>query len=498
MARPPKHGKGTLDARFRFAEDAFPGGIEGWNSQLRFAIGIEDGERYLLRLFKKTGTALDEDLKRLIARGLRRVRRVLSSRRARDILVEVLEVVEDQDELAILMLDPGSPICGSSHSVRARQNRLLTTAGRKVFWRNIVRVAEGLALCHDAGIVHGAISEHAIFSHIDDNEDYRLGGYEACVHIADSDLGRSGHLLRPSGTVSFRQDWSDLGRAATRILGFEGDSGPSLLSIERRMLDRLANPPQFQLFDGSVVLRELNEVIDDLDRSGSSSEGELVLYPSRQVMQSEFPSLTSGTVEAADKDAVIRFVEEDLSGAAVRAAVGGQAFVRIVTDLAIYGVKVVDDCVGMIVNANKRRPDDRVYDAVEVHHRLHLARSRKSAEERVRKLGPGAKPWIDVKDKSRSGDKPHDISAWHALVLLEAFTWLREQFRFYPVEVLHPPSRNDADLVWIAPREETDRNSRRKLMGLRAAAEALKRELDFDDGKPDWTLSRVASLAGDR
>jgi DNA polymerase alpha-associated DNA helicase A len=90
MARAPTHDKSTLDARFRFADIAFPGGIEGWNSQLRSAIGIADGEHYLLRLFKKTGTALDEDLKRLITRGLRRVRRVLSSRRARELLVEVL------------------------------------------------------------------------------------------------------------------------------------------------------------------------------------------------------------------------------------------------------------------------------------------------------------------------------------------------------------------------------------------------------------------------
>jgi DNA polymerase alpha-associated DNA helicase A len=203
MARAPALDESALDSRFRFAETAFPGGIEGWNSQLRFATGVADGEHYLLRLFKKTGTALDEDLKRLITRGLRRVRRVLSSRRARQLLVEVIGIVEDQNELGVLMVDPGGPICGSLHRVRARESRLLATIGRRVFWRNIGRVAEGLALCHDAGIVHGAVSEHAIFSHADDNYDFRLGNYEACVHIADAGWG---HVLRPSGTVSFRQD----------------------------------------------------------------------------------------------------------------------------------------------------------------------------------------------------------------------------------------------------------------------------------------------------
>jgi DNA polymerase alpha-associated DNA helicase A len=499
MARTPTHAKSTLDARFSFADTGFLGGIEGWHSQLRHATGIVDGEHYLLRLFKKTGTALDEDLKRLIMHGLRRVRRVLSSRHARQLLVDVLEIVEDQDELGILMVDPGSPICGSSHRVRARESRMLTTTGRKVFWRNMLRVAEGLSLCHDAGIVHGAISEHAIFSHSDEKEDFRLGGYEACVHIADGDIGGAGHLLRPSGTVSFRRDWSDLGQAASRILGLiEDGGGPSLLSIERRMLNRLANPPHYQLFDGSIVLSELAEVVADLDRSGSSAEGELILYPSPQVTQSDLAALASGTVQADDRDAVLRFVEEDLGGPTVRTVVVDQAFVRVVTDLAAYGVKVVDDCVGMIENANKRRPDDYIYDAVEVRHRIHLARTRKSAEERVRRLGPGAKPWIDANGETCAGRSADDIPTWYALILLEAFTWLREQFRIYPVEVLHPPSDGDADLAWIASREDGDRDIRRKLMGLRPAYDALGRELKFDDGKPNWILSRADSLAGDR
>jgi hypothetical protein len=253
MARLPKTDKTTIDARFWLAEDSFAGAAAGWDSQLRSATGAEDGERYLLRLFKKTGTPLDEDLKRLIDRGMRRIRRVLSSRRARDLLVEVREVVEDRDELAIVMLDPGSPVAGTSHAIRARHSLFLTSAGRKTFWRNITRIAEGLSLCHDAGIVHGAVSEHAIFSHRDDGEDYRLGGYEACVHIADGELGGAGHPLRPTGAISFRQDWIDLGRTAATILGVTSEGGPSLLSIERRMLDRLSNPPQFQLFDGSVV-----------------------------------------------------------------------------------------------------------------------------------------------------------------------------------------------------------------------------------------------------
>jgi DNA polymerase alpha-associated DNA helicase A len=49
----------NLTERFRFSDDSFPVDGSAWSSRLWPAIGIEDGERYLLRLFKKTGTPLD-------------------------------------------------------------------------------------------------------------------------------------------------------------------------------------------------------------------------------------------------------------------------------------------------------------------------------------------------------------------------------------------------------------------------------------------------------
>jgi hypothetical protein len=498
MGRQTKTTRATLDARFRLGEDAIAGPAGAWDSHLRLGIGVEDGERYLLRLFKKSGTPLDEDLSRLIARGLRRIRRVLSSRRSRDLLVEVREVAEDNYELAIVMLDPGTPLGGSARTIRAIQDLIVTGIGRKTFWRNSARVAEALAICHDAGVVHGAVSEHAIFSHGDAREDYRLGGYEACVHIADGDLGGAVHPLRPAGAISFRQDWMDLGRTASIFLGAKGGTGPSLLAIERRMLDRLSNPPQYQLFDGSIVLRELLEVIDELDRVGTTSEGELVLYPSQQVMQSDLPQLTSGVVEANDTQAVLTFVEEDLLGPDVRATVTARDVVKVVTDLATYSVRLVDDRIGMLVNADKRRPDDRVYDAVELKHRIHLSRNRRGSEERVRKLGPGAMRWADLGGQGLSAASANDVTPWYALIVLEAFTWLREQFRFYPVEILAPAPDDDANLVWLLSREEPDRDQRRAQIGLRSAADAIKRELRHDDGRAEWTITQFDTLAGGR
>ncbi|RUV41292.1 helicase [Mesorhizobium sp. M1A.T.Ca.IN.004.03.1.1] len=450
-----------------------------------------------MRLFKKTGTALDDDLRAIIARGLRRIRRVLSSRRARDVLVDVLEIAEDQKELAIVMVDPGGPISAASHRRRTREGRFLTNASRGVFWRNLVRVAEALTLCHDAGIVHGGVNAHSIFSHRDDRTDWCLGGVEACVHISDGDLGGSTHLLRTSAAISFRQDWVDLAAVAGSVLGLDGDNPPSLLSVERRMLDRLASPPQFQLFDGAIVLEELRNVVTELDRVGSSSDGELILYPSRNVVQSDLPALASGTIPAADGGAVVQFVADDLLSAGVRLVPAGADIARLMTDLAVYNIRIVSESVGMIEGAHQRRSNEWMHGAVDIVHRLHLSRNRAGAEERVQNLGPGAKRWRDLLEPVRAFNGANDVPMWFALILLEAFTLLREQFRLYPVDVLFP-ANVEANVVWLAPRDDAQRDAQRETMGLRPAAEALRRELKYDDGKANWTLSQAASLATGR
>lgn len=281
---------------------------------------------------------------------------------------------------------------------------------------------------------------------------------------------------------------------AGAILGLDSDNPPALLSVERRMLERLAAPPQFQLFDGAVVLDELRNVVTELDRVGSSSEGELVLYPSRGVVQSDLPTLTSGTIPAADSAAIMQFVADDLLSDGIRLVPDGQDTARLMTDLAIYNIRIKSDSVGMIEGAHERRPNEWLHGAVDIVHRLHLSRRRASAEERVQNLGPGAKRWRDLLEPVHSADGTTDVPIWFALILLEAFTLLREQFRLYPVDVL-APAKAEPNVVWLASSDDAERDAKRETMGLRPTADALRRELKYDDGKANWTLSQTARLA---
>lgn len=483
----------TLASRFRFAEDSFH--VEGGTleSRLRPATDIQTGEHLLIRLFPKTGTAIDEDLRRLVDSGLRRMRRVLSSRRARSVLVEVTEIVADEQELGIVMLDPGPPLRSSPRRTQARRQLCMTNGGRRQFWQNIYRVLEALTYCHDAGIVHGSINEYAIFSKDDQALSYRLGSYEACVLITGEHSFPPELASRTTKPISFRQDLADLAKVISSILGLGEREAPVLTSIELRMLNRMADPPHFQLYDSHIALNELAEVINDLERIGSSAEGELVLFPSRDVLRSDLPSLTSGAIQAERVDAVVQFVADDLFGPNTRAVIDEGGIVRLITDLAIYRVEIVDIRIGMIVRAAKRRPQDPIADAFDLKRRIYVAKNRGAADERVRRLGNGAMSWGGLRQTASATSTIDDPPPWHALILLEAFSLLKRQLRTFLVDVLKPPPGR-ASLVWLAHRSDVDADARRALLKLPPSGVAFRREMDNDEGHPDWTVSFTDSL----
>ncbi len=374
----------NLGDRFKFSDDSLRAAGGALASRLNPATDLETGEQYLVRLFTKTGTSIDRDVRQLVDGGMRRIRRVFSSRRAKEVLVEIIEVVEDEYELGIVMLDPGSPLLGLPRTTLARRQSCMTNSGRRDFWRNISRVVEGLTYCHDAGIVHGAIDEFAIFAGDEQVPTYRLGGYEACVHISAEGLTPSEMSLRSSKAVSFRQDLADLAKVIRSTLGIAQPDEPVLTSIERRMLARMTDPPHFQLYDSHIALEDLAEVIEELGQLGTNVEGELVLYARQDILRSDLPSLASGAIPADDTEAVMRFVADDLLGPDTRAGIIDARTIRLVTDLATYRVEMVEDRIGVITRGAKRQPHDAIADAFEIKRRIHLARNRGAAGERVR------------------------------------------------------------------------------------------------------------------
>ena len=412
-------------------------------------------------------------------------------------LVEALKIVEDEQEIGVLMRGAGRPLDGLSGRMRDRlRQRTRTNHGRAEVWRNIQRIASSLQYCHEAGIVHGKIGEAAIFTDGAEQPDFRLGGYEDCVHIASVDSVGSAGLTGTRGVISFRNDWSSLGVVASSLLGVDDSEGHVLLPGERSLLDRLRKPPRFENFDGKSVLDEIEVLVGDLERIGSSDRNELIAFPDRGALRSDLPSLVAGAIAADDTDALIRFLAEDIAGARTRAVVNpiGKSDILLVTDLGTYKIKLdsSDDRIGRIVGCARRRSDDPAPYAVDFPQRIHLCANRKTAHERRRTSGGGAISWRAIGqfgDREPVGD---ELPEWHALLLIEAFSLLATQFRHYPVEIIDVPG---SDLVWVVAREDAARDERRAIVNRPPAADALEREMQQDDERTEWTLTRSEALS---
>ena len=479
-----------LEDRFEFALSTSTDRLAR-PSRLWKATGKDDGEDYMLRLFPKSGTGIDADLRALLEAMIRRIRRVLAKRATRDVLVEVIEIIEDEDEIGVLMRGAGNSL--DQLDVRAEKElraRARTTTGRLDIWREIGRLSEALSYLHSADLVHGMIDETSVFIERLHPLDLRLGGYEACIHVASVGSSNSGNLAGSRGVVSFRKDWQALGVLASHMFCASDPEGPELIPSERRLLSRLQSPPRFERLDGTVLAEEIDGLIMELGRIGSSGRHELVLYPSRDVLK-QLPNIAGTSVSVDDPSELVRYIGEDLANVdilATQASHWERHDVVIATDSAVYEIKIdrEDERIGIIFGCRRRSASDNLFEAKEVHSRIHICTNRLVARDRVRTSGHGAMSWVPVGASTSPVATSRDVAQWHALILIEVFALLKSRFRHYPVEVVDVP---DEGLVRIAPRIDKARDTKRSLLRLKRSADALDREMRQGDELAEWTLT---------
>ena len=169
-----------LEDRFEFEGDAVavPDGQVLRSALFRVVERRTEAER-ALRVWRKTGTAADRDLRQLWEHERRQVRRLMSTAGAAELVVNVLEFVEDEAEFGVVLEDAGVPLsrllerADRHHWVR----HLAASANRIVLWRNLARVAQALGLLHAQGMIHGRLLPNAIMTHGDRVPDFKLTGF---------------------------------------------------------------------------------------------------------------------------------------------------------------------------------------------------------------------------------------------------------------------------------------------------------------------------------
>lgn len=479
-----------LDQRFEMNR-----GIRG--ERFRSASGLwiatdrADGEPYLLWLIEKTGAAVDRDVARILADTFRRVRGVLARKTAREVLLEMIDLVEDDREIGIRFAGADGTLATlSGRSVRTLEDTARTLSGRASIWRQIARLVRGLTHLHGVDLVHGGIDVGAIFtSHIEPLE-LKLGGYEGCVHVGSLGSGGAG-LLRPGTVVSHSQDWRDLGTVSARLLLQRHTDGTALLPPEQRLLDRLRMPPQFAIIAGDALAAEIDELCSELERVGSSGRYELVVAPGRDLLWSDVPALTRGLLDASDADALLAFIQDDLTDDAPQAWRNPgrrDGTIQVFSQRAVYDIRPLteDDRIGRLTGCRVRGPGDGALGSEAIEARMHIARNLHEAHDRVARTGGGAMAWKSVGADKAKAPTAVDPVEWHALILIEVAALFEKRLQCYPVEIVDAP---ETGLVRVAARTDAELDRWRAKFGRMEAAAELQREMLRNDGTVEWTLT---------
>lgn len=522
----------SLEERFEFLGDAVAAGDRKALRAEHFAVlDRKAGIERTLKLWRKTGQATDDDIRELWRHEMRQVQRVMSYAGAREIIVDILEFVEDQENFGVLLEFAGQPLSTRRLRVSAQHwlKNLSGPRARTLFWRNIRRIVTALGTIHSQGLVHGRLAADSIMTDGGEEPDFQLTGFEWSLWLtADkaervhAKLGSNAESIRAM-RYSFAEDWHALGNLVATCLDSEvrgsgevlpkGRSGTAfaLSTAERVLLKRLVNPTRLDNLEAGSISRAIDDIIIDVGRSVASRAGVFVLRFAQNAGLSDAVYQTSnGQIPIDEYYAQLDWVRADLDGGATlyvpRAFDPARDRLQLVTESMIYqlgptrenGAPIWD--VAVCHRAEVRGEALRIGDANdhEIVQAIHVEPSVRAANDARARLGPDALDWssFSLEQSTSAGPTGKEELIRQSLLLVQVIEAVVKALEIYPVEVLD--SGRTYAVLRAQPGNERDKIARR--IGLTETAAALKRlfEDDHRDADGKWRLSLATSLGASR
>lgn len=190
----------------------------------------ESGDEFCLKLWRKTATVADAELRDIWRYEMRHVQRMMAHSGAQGVVVDLVEFVEDEHDFGVLMERAGRPL--SALRARVSGAHWLRSFGipvhRARLWRR--RLVIALGIVHGQGLVHGRFGEDVVFSNGGTEPDFRLAGFEWSLWLdgerRTSDATENGSVAYRLDEVafSFADDWKSLGAMVCRLLGVTVDA----------------------------------------------------------------------------------------------------------------------------------------------------------------------------------------------------------------------------------------------------------------------------------
>ncbi len=529
-----RRGPRPLEERFEFLGDAVAiGDHKALRPQQFTVVDQTTGLERSLKLWRKTGHAADDDIRELWRHEMRQVQRVMSYAGARDVIVDILELVEDRESFGVLLEHGGQPL--STRRVRVASQHWLRNLGasrpRALFWRNVRRVVTALGIVHAQGLVHGGLTGDCVMTNGDEEPDFQLTGFEWSLWLtadkaerAQARLGEKGNAVR-AARYSFAEDWRALGQLAAASLDSEvrpsgevlpkgrTDTNIALNTAERVLLKRLVSPTRLDNLEARSISRAIDDIILEVGRSVPSRAGAFILrFEQGAGLGGAVYDATGGQIPTDEYYAQLDWVRADLDGGATlfvpRAFDPGRSRLQLVTDTMIYqlgptredGAPVWD--IAVCMQARVRGEALYIGDAVDhdLVQSVSVTPSVRAAADARARLGPDALDWSAFAAEPAASAPAKGDQIRQALVLVQVVEAVVKSLEIYPVEVLEieqEVGRRFA-IVRAEPNNERDKIARR--VGLTETAAALKRlfEDDHRDSEAKWRLSQAVSLGASR
>lgn len=541
MARSAKPGRSRrtnrppLERRFTFLGDAVAAGDRKALRSTQFEVlDTASGIERNLKLWRKTGAAVDADLRQLWLHEMRQVQRVMSYSGAREVIVDILEFVEDDEEFGVLLETAGQPLTAKIQRV-SRQHWLKNLGAprpRALFWRNIRRIVNALGIIHAQGLVHGNLSTNSLITEGAEDPDFQLTGFEWSLWLtadraerAHAKLGEGSEAVRAK-RYSFEEDWKALGQMAAHCLDVvvrpsgdiqpagNGDAPIALSHSERALLKRLAAPTRFDKLDAVSIARAIDDIVAEVGRPGSARAGTFILmFAQNAGLGTAVYTVTDGAIPEDEYRDQLDWVRADLDrGVAVlvpREFDPAQSRLQLVSDQMVYtlgplrqeGAAAWDVAVCSQVKPRSdalRLGGQDEHDLVQP---ITVATAARTAADLRARLGPEALDWSGFATAGNRAvaDDPVDLVR-QALLLIQIVEAVIKSLEVFPLEILEIEQRDGRHYAIIRADPDNDRDRIARKVGLVDTENALKRlfEDDHRDADAKWRISQAATLGASR
>ncbi|KAB2943510.1 MAG: DNA helicase [Hyphomicrobium sp.] len=522
----------SLDARFEFDGD-------GVTTRSREALGHtyfevtdrQTGEEFCLKLWRKTGSPADAELREIWRHEMRHVQRVMSHAGAHDVVVDLVEFVEDENDFGVLMQRAGHPLsdllerCKATHWLRS----LGIPAHRARLWQNVRRIAIALGVVHAQGLVHGRVSEDVIFTEGGSSPDFRLTGFEWSLWLdaerRNADPPTAAKALHAyDGAIAFVDDWKALGAILCHLLGIVVDAAgiigpqagrdvPFLSKAEQSWLRHVCRPRPRDSLEAQALARQCSDIAVEVGATASRQQGRLTLLlrPKAGLARAVYDA-TAGAIPVDERAQQIAFARADLDAGATLLAPARHdiALLRLdlVTQRLVYrlrphsidGEETWDIAVCEDIKA---RTDTLPGGAGLRPHALDVAidvaSTDREAEEYRTAVGRAGMSWEAIAGTPQSEAPDTLVIVKTALNLLEIVGAVIKSLDVLPIEILAERTGDHRQVV-VRALPGNDRDAIAQHIGIAHTSAALQRlfEQEERDSGVRWRISGSGRLGASR